>query len=61
MQEVFKKYLDKVIIVERKTGKSETGKVIATHIDFLELENRIGQHSLVRYDQVAFIAEVPGR
>ena len=59
MKEVFSNYLDKVIIIERKTGPSETGKVVAAHDDFLELENRKGQHSLVSYDQIGFIAEVP--
>lgn len=61
MQEVFDRYLGKVIIIERKTGPSETGKVVAAHDDFLELENRKGQHSLVSYDQIGFIAEVARR
>ncbi len=59
MIDVCKQYLGKLIKVECQNGNTNTGELIATHDDFLELEHRNGLRTLIAYNQIAVITEIP--
>ena len=54
-------FLDRIVKVESKTGNVSTGKVTGLDETFVELTHRNGLKSLISYDQIAGIAEIPVR
>lgn len=55
----FEALLDRIVKLETKAGNISTGRVIYLHEQFVELEHRNGARSLVSYDSIASMAEIP--
>ena len=55
----FETLLDQIVLVKTRAGKTSSGRLIALHGCFAEFEHRNGARSLIAYDQIAEMAEIP--
>jgi ribosome maturation factor RimP len=57
----FDVFTGKIVKVETRSGKVTTGRVTALDDAFVELTHRNGAKSLISYESIAEMAEIPGR
>ena len=55
----FEALLDQIVLVKTRSGKASSGRLMACHEQFAEFEHRNGARSLIAYDQIAEMAEIP--
>lgn len=61
MKNACKQYLNRLVKVECTNGNTSTGELISISDTFFELEHRNGLKTLISYNHVAMITEIPRR